>query len=587
MAAFCEAERLARDDEGVYVRVTALKADDDELIERTPWEGPLRASSAVVQGAQPAALISRVMTRASRDASGANVGVCEDTILQLDVRARHLPDLNLLDLPGVVGGSVEGEPDDMAERTKRLVERHLQTPDTLVLVVVEATAASVRNSLAFSLVQAANKVDKALGVLTKADGCVGPSLARLRTRLDGTAKDLPQLAFGYIAVANRDSCDGRNLSIADAAREEREWITRNLPSELQGSGGGDALVSRLATMLTTYVRDVWAARALALLRAARTKRRAALNALGAEVATSAAAREELFTAVLAPLPKQLCAVGQTTHWYGTGGIMPFLLSSLGDACIADISNSLASARESFGIPDGPLMPGQDNAMLLTTCREMVLDEYERRAFAVIDRLLTTKREPNGDWESPLFQFMSVLMQSNGGQLPLRPTRFVYLHEQVVLQLARFLAEEREPLDAGIPSLLLLCADCNNPFDIDGGSCSWNSALQNLRHVAADFIKALNRRLLQLVGRAWLEGGPLASTAALKESLLAETGNGIAALLAEDAATAAQRSALKRAGVDLRTAIVAIAGLHDPPALLDEDAAEDDGEEVPLSVHDGA
>ena len=38
-------------------------------------------------------------------------------------------DLNLLDLPGVVGGCVEGEPADMADRTRRLVSKYLARPD--------------------------------------------------------------------------------------------------------------------------------------------------------------------------------------------------------------------------------------------------------------------------------------------------------------------------------------------------------------------------------------------------------------------------------------------------------------------------
>ena len=102
-------------------------------------------------------------------------------------------DLKLLDLPGVVGGSVEGEPSDMDQRTQRLVKKYLGCPDTLVLIVAEATASSVRNSSAFALVSEASKAGKALGVLTKADGCIGPSLTRLKERLAGRSKDLPPL----------------------------------------------------------------------------------------------------------------------------------------------------------------------------------------------------------------------------------------------------------------------------------------------------------------------------------------------------------------------------------------------------------
>ena len=179
-------------------------------------------------------------------------------------------DLKLLDLPGVVGGSVEGEPTDMDMRTRRLVSKYLSCPDTLVLIVAEATASSVRNSSAFALVSEANKAGKSLGVLTKADGCIGPSLSRLKERLAGRSKDLPQLGHGYVSLVNRDSTDGQHLTIAQAEAVEGEWFEKHL-AEHKKSHGGDVLVQKLVDMLVSYVKDCWADKALATLRAERGK----------------------------------------------------------------------------------------------------------------------------------------------------------------------------------------------------------------------------------------------------------------------------------------------------------------------------
>jgi hypothetical protein len=103
-------------------------------------------------------------------------------------------------------------------------------------------------------------------------------------------------------------------------------------------------------------------------------------------------------------------------------------------------------------------------------------------------------------------------------------------------------------------------------------------------VADALWRALNVEILSLLSHAWLaDGGLLHDAEALHAALLARPENGLAALLAEDAATAAARAALKRAGADLRTAIVAIAGLHHPPRLLEEDDEDEAAaEEVPLS-----
>ncbi len=565
LAAFCAAEGLASDAAGVYVRVAALNARTGAMSERTPWEGPLHASSAAVQSEEPTRLISRVMARATRGTDGENIGVNEDTILQLEVKARSLPDVNLLDLPGVVGGSVDGEPDDMAERTSRLVEKHLAAADTLVLVVVEATAASVRNSLAFSLVKAAGKVDKAVGVLTKADGCTGPSLSRLKMRLQGLAKDVPLLGYGYLTVVNRDSCDGRNLSIATAAAEEADWIARNLPAELHADNGGDALVQRLATMLTGYVRDTWAGRALRLLRSARSERRFAILQLGEEVASNAAARAATLLAVLEPLPALLATVGEPKHW-----------NAISDKLRLQVGNlqSLLDAEWPTGRAQGT-----PNWVNTAAYRASALGALETRAIAAVDEIISVQKTADC-WDGVLLSKLSFIMFRNSGTLPLRRKRFVYLHEQVLLLVASFLTEQRDALHGRVRALLHRFSDvCVAAWD--GCSTPPLAGLDShLARITDALWRGINIDLLTLVSSILLlDTGSLSSAAALNAALLARPENGLAALLAEDATTAAQRAGLKRAVVDLRTAIVAIAGLHEPPCLLPEDEEEP---ELPMS-----
>ena len=572
LAAFCAAESLRADAAGIYVRVSALKARDGTTTERTPWEGPLAAHGAAAQGEQPTRLISKVMQQASSSkADGSNVGVSEDTILQLEVRARGLPDVNLLDLPGVVGGAVDGEPADMAERTRRLVERHLKEPDTLVLVVVEATAASVRNSLAFSLVAAANKVDKAVGVLTKADGCIGPSLTRLKSRLEGTAKDLPTLSYGYVAVVNRDSCDGRNLSIAAAAVEEQAWLAAHLPEQLRGASGGDALVERLATMLGAYVREQWATRALTLLRKARAERRAALALLGEEVAANNAARAATLGAVLAPIPAWLRLVGDAQRW---APVSAAIAAEMGTAQAAMMAVNAVGAFS------------ETNFVQQMAHYARVMDHGEQHAHAALDAAANTKGGADGAWAGAIMRALAAVIEEHSGALPLRPRRFVYLHDQVLLLFAEQLDAELPAMHArlrGLHKLLQVRAQEPNTMHslTNAGALDSARIAHRVKGVLAGLQRSIEEEALAVTARALLAaGGPLASAELLGQALLARPENGLAALLAEDGATAARRRALKRAGSDLRTAIVAIAGLHDPPRLLPEDAPDEP--ELPLS-----
>ena len=198
----------------------------------------------------------------------------------------QLPNLVVVDLPGIVGSSVAGEPLDLADRTRRLVSQYIQkevcttihnaircckdaavlmrvicgniiipysiliasdslnlshpapvssslnlaawhlilslflcsawccddrlVQNCMVMVVCEGTASAVRNSTAFDLVLTGStttegsrhqqsKARKAIGVLTKCDGCATESqLQRLRARAEGTARDAPELKYGYV-----------------------------------------------------------------------------------------------------------------------------------------------------------------------------------------------------------------------------------------------------------------------------------------------------------------------------------------------------------------------------------------------------
>lgn len=111
-----------------------------------------------------------------------------------------------MDLPGIVGSSVSGEPTDLAERTKRLVSQYIQKEDCLVMVVCEGCASSVRNSTAFDLVLGRGgnppwmgKASKAIGVLTKCDACATPGqIEKLQSRVQGASRDTPELKYGYV-----------------------------------------------------------------------------------------------------------------------------------------------------------------------------------------------------------------------------------------------------------------------------------------------------------------------------------------------------------------------------------------------------
>eukprot|EP00965_Chrysotila_dentata_P156343 5164757-Pleurochrysis_carterae.AAC.1 len=83
-------------------------------------------------------------------------GVLEEP-LTIEIRKKSVPTLELVDLPGIVAASIEGEPADMMQRTRNISDRYLRHENTIVVTVVPANITRVRDSQAMQLVQANKK----------------------------------------------------------------------------------------------------------------------------------------------------------------------------------------------------------------------------------------------------------------------------------------------------------------------------------------------------------------------------------------------------------------------------------------------
>ncbi|KAE9298802.1 hypothetical protein PR003_g23140 [Phytophthora rubi] len=211
-------------------------------------------------------------------------GVVEH-VLEVRVQSPHVPNLTLVDLPGIVAGRLIDEPNDMMQRTRAIAEKFLQMPHTLVLAVAPASE-RVRNSQAFQLVQQLGLTDKTIGVLTMTDRAVdatnpdGP-LADVTSRLDGTSSDIVFLKQGYVAVKSRDSRAKTQLSLEEAKAEENAWLEENLPGYIgRGLASSSALVAKIEQMLAEHVRTSWVPQAQAKIEMERKRAEKKLASLG-------------------------------------------------------------------------------------------------------------------------------------------------------------------------------------------------------------------------------------------------------------------------------------------------------------------
>ena len=186
-------------------------------------------------------------------------GVTNDRLLIKLFSSRKL-NLDLIDLPGIVAGSIRDEPSDMMDRTRNIAGSYLDdlnNPHTFVIAVVSATETRIRNSQAMELVQRYNKANMTIGVLTMADLAGDPRSDSnpyeiLKGRLDGNADDLPSIDLGYFALKNRDTSVAENMSdLVEVNEEEKRWFEQNLPDHTNQCGI-DSLVAQLVHMLEKY-----------------------------------------------------------------------------------------------------------------------------------------------------------------------------------------------------------------------------------------------------------------------------------------------------------------------------------------------
>jgi hypothetical protein len=219
--------------------------------------------------------------------NGGLTGVTSDRLIIKLFSSRKL-NLDLIDLPGIVAGSIRDEPSDMMDRTRKIAGSFLNDPNnphTFVIAVVSATETRIRNSQAMELVQRYNKENMTIGALTMADLAADRRTETnpygiLKARLDGSADDLPNIDLGYFALKNRDTSDSvQSLNLVSVNEDEERWFKQNLPDHTNQCGI-DSLIAKLVCMLESYTLEKWVKAERERLSTLREEVTSKMNALG-------------------------------------------------------------------------------------------------------------------------------------------------------------------------------------------------------------------------------------------------------------------------------------------------------------------
>jgi GTP-binding protein EngB required for normal cell division len=262
--------------EAHYIRIS-FKDDHSESSEENIVRNTQQDASEFVKTCQKV-LLSRL--------HGGERGFIQ-TPLVIEAWSMNVPDLELVDLPGVFPTIVDGEPEDIVRVTREITEEYLRMPNALVVVVVPGDCARVRNDMVLGMVREAHKEHISVCALTKADRCKRPEhdfndpFKQLKARARGIANDCPNLGGGYVAIRNRDTEQLPVPPLAVAAAEEVQWFQKELPDLLaEGKATAGCLVEQIGKMMIRFTKETWVPSAQDKLASHRKDVMAKVEALG-------------------------------------------------------------------------------------------------------------------------------------------------------------------------------------------------------------------------------------------------------------------------------------------------------------------
>uniref|UniRef100_A0A9J7XRX6 Uncharacterized protein n=2 Tax=Cyprinus carpio TaxID=7962 RepID=A0A9J7XRX6_CYPCA len=168
--------------------------------------------------------IENAVLHAQTVLAGKGEGISHDMIT-LEIQSSDVPDLTLIDLPGIARVATGNQPLDIEEQIKDLIEKFIKRQETISLVVVPANI-DIATTEALRM---ASKVDptgqRTLGILTKPD-LVDKGMEEMVVRT--VNNQVIQLKKGYMIVKCRGQQDiNDKLNLVQALEKEKEFFKGN------------------------------------------------------------------------------------------------------------------------------------------------------------------------------------------------------------------------------------------------------------------------------------------------------------------------------------------------------------------------
>ncbi|GAA6102988.1 interferon-induced GTP-binding protein Mx1-like, partial [Tachysurus ichikawai] len=208
------------------------------------WNGKIRYLNREENINNPAD-VEKVIKEAQENIAGP-VGI-SDKLISLEVISPDVPDLTLIDLPGIVRVPRKGQPEDICEQSKSLMQKFIEKQGTIILVVVQSNV-DIGTSEALNM---AKEVDpngeRTLGILTK------PDLVDKGTEdavVSIINNEIINLTKGYMIVKCRGQQEIQDhVTLYEAVETEKNFF-ENHPKFSTLYDEGKATIPNLAEKLT-------------------------------------------------------------------------------------------------------------------------------------------------------------------------------------------------------------------------------------------------------------------------------------------------------------------------------------------------
>ncbi|KFQ42307.1 Interferon-induced GTP-binding protein Mx, partial [Nestor notabilis] len=184
------------------------------------WKGKIRYRNFNIE-LQNASEVENAIRQAQNVVAGTK-GAISGELISLEVWSPDVPDLTLIDLPGIARVAVGEQPKDIGEQIKVLLKKIICFKETLNLVVVPCNV-DIATTEALKMAQEVDPSgERTLGILTKPD-LVDRGTEESVIKIIGN--QVIPLKKGYMIVKCRGQQDIHNkLSLATAIQQERKFF---------------------------------------------------------------------------------------------------------------------------------------------------------------------------------------------------------------------------------------------------------------------------------------------------------------------------------------------------------------------------